>query len=157
MNKLIKFGAAALLAIFVTACGDKADPAADFKKLSDWSAAQQQSQLAFQTEFQKKVATQDPAQIEEALKDVNAKVAEIEKSLDALDIKSPEIKTLKDKMKSGLMLSNQLVADGLKIMQNPTDIEAQKVVQEKVEKVQQEMVELQKLQMELQQKYGAAK
>ncbi len=60
-------------------------------------------------------------------------------------------------MKSGLMLSNQLVADGLKIMQNPTDIEAQKVVQEKVEKVQQEMAELQKLQMELQQKYGAAK
>ncbi|HBO37278.1 MAG TPA: hypothetical protein DD638_01310, partial [Pasteurellaceae bacterium] len=74
-----------------------------------------------------------------------------------LDIKSPEIKTLKDKMKSTLALSNQLVSEGLKAVQNPADTEAQKSIQEKTQKVIQETTELQKLQIELQQKYGAAK
>ncbi len=153
MNKLIKLGAVALFSFFVVAC-NKADPAADLKKLTDWQAAQNQSQMAFQQEFQQKMATQDPAQIDAAVKDFGAKVAEIQKGLDALDIKSEEVKGLKDKMKAALVLSNELVLDSVKVMQNPTE-EAQKAILDKTQKVMQAQQDLVKLQSELQAKYPA--
>ena len=110
--------------------------------------------MAFQQEFQQKMATQDPAQIDAAVKDFGAKVAEIQKGLDALDIKSEEIKGLKDKMKAALVLSNELVLDSVKVMQNPTE-EAQKAILDKTQKVMQAQQDLVKLQSELQAKYPA--
>lgn len=153
MNKLIKLGAVALFSFFVVAC-NKADPAADFKKLTEWQAAQTQSQIAFQQEFQQKMATQDPAQIDAAVKDFGNKVTEIQKGLDALDIQSEEVKVLKDKMKEALVLSNELVMDSVKVMQNPTE-ESQKAIVEKTQKVMQTQQDLVKLQGELQAKFGA--
>lgn len=152
MNKLIKIGAVALFSLFVAAC-NKADPKADFKTLSDWSAAQQQSQIALQTELQQKLATQDPAQIEPVVNQFTAHVAEMEKSLAALDIKSPEIKVLKEKIEATLKQSNELVVEGLKAIKDPASVD-QDALAEKTQSVVKSAEELQKLQAELQQKFG---
>ncbi len=155
MNNLLKIGATIVFALFVAAC-NKADPAADFKKLTDWGAANQQTQAAFQAEFQKKVATQDPQQIEQAVSELNAKISEIEKSLNALDIQSPEIKPLKEKMKSTLALSSDLMKDSIALMKNPTE-EGVKALQDKTQHAVQATNELQQLQAQLAEKYGEKK
>ncbi|TCP95737.1 hypothetical protein EDC44_10716 [Cricetibacter osteomyelitidis] len=155
MNKFIKIAAVALFSLFVAAC-NKADPKADFKKLTDWSVAQQQAQLdlqKLQLELQQKVATQDLAQIEPTLDQFNTKIAEMQKSLEAVDVKSPEIKALKDKMISTWNASKDLMIDGLNAMKNPQSID-QKALMEKTQNAVKSAEELQKLQVELQQKFG---
>lgn len=152
MNKIIKLGAAALFSFFVVAC-NKADPAADYQKLVEWSTANQQSQLAFQQEYTQKLATGDIKQIEEAMNALSTRNAEVQKSLDSLDIKSKEINELKDKMKFVLSLSSELAKDGLQLITNPTE-ENQKLVEEKTQKATEATQELQKLQAEYAEKYG---
>lgn len=152
MNKIIKLGTAVLFALFVAAC-NKADPAADYQKLVEWSVANQQSQAAFQQEYMQKLSSGDETQIVEAMNALSARNADVQKSLNALDIKSPEIKQLKDKMQSVLTLTSELAKDGLALMNNATP-EATKVVQEKTEKTTAATAELQKLQAELAEKYG---
>lgn len=152
MNKIIKLGTAVLFALFVAAC-NKADPAADYQKLVEWSVANQQSQAAFQQEYMQKLSSGDETQIAEAMNALSARNAEVQKSLNALDIKSPEIKQLKDKMQSVLTLTSELAKDGLALMNNATP-EATKAVLEKTEKTTAATVELQKLQAELAEKYG---
>ena len=158
MNKLIKVGAIALFSLFVAAC-NKADPAADFKKLTDWQNAQTQSFLALQNDLQQKVATQDPAQIEEAVKTFTAKIEETQKTLDALDIQSDEIKPLKEKIKNAFVLSNELMADSIKVIQTPPSDpqqaqQLQQALQSKMEAANKAAQELVTLQAELQNKYG---
>ena len=152
MNKLIKVGAVALFSLFVVAC-NKADPAADLKKLVDWQTSHMASQQNFQVEFQKKIASQDPAQIDAAVKEFSEKIAETQKGLDALDIQSDEVKVLKEKMKATLVVSNELVVDSVKAMQNPT-AEAQQAIIKKSEEAMKGAQELLKIRTELQQKYN---
>ena len=108
MKKLFKILSVTLFAFVVTACGDKADPAAEFKKLNDWSVNNQQAVMTLQTEIQQSLASQDQAKIEEAVKKFNDKFAEFQKELDAIEVKDPEIKAFKDKVKNGLVSSNKL-------------------------------------------------
>lgn len=152
MKKLMKLSATLLFAFFLSAC-EKPDPAADFKKLVEFGEKQQQSQVAFQTELRQKLATQDPQQIEAALTEFNQKVMQITKELDAVEVKSDEIKSFKSKMKDGLTLSSELLADSIKVMQNPTE-EGQKALQEKTQNTLKTAQELQQIQMELQKKYA---
>ena len=152
MNKLFKILSVTLFAFVVTACGDKADPAAEFKKLNDWSVNNQQAVMTLQTEIQQSLASQDPAKIEEAVKKFNDKFAEFQKELDAIEVKDPEIKAFKDKVKNGLVSSNKLITDVITLMKSPT-AELQKQVQEETQKVMQEAMEVTKLQAELQKKY----
>ncbi|MDO4430565.1 MAG: hypothetical protein Q4B95_04605 [Lonepinella koalarum] len=155
MNKLLKIGAPVLFAFFLSAC-DKPDPAADFKRLMEFSEKQQQSQIAFQAELQQKLASQDPKQIEVALNDFSEKVKATAKDLEAVEVKSDEVKAFKVKMTEALNLSNELLADSVKMMQNPT-IEAQQALQQKSQQALKTAEELQKQQAELQQKYTPAK
>ena len=152
MKKLFKILSVTLFAFVVTACGDKADPAAEFKKLNDWSVNNQQAVMTLQTEIQQSLASQDQAKIEEAVKKFNDKFAEFQKELDAIEVKDPEIKAFKDKVKNGLISSNKLITDVITLMKSPT-AELQKQVQEETQKVMQEAMEVTKLQAELQKKY----
>ena len=152
MKKLFKILSVTLFAFVVTACGDKADPAAEFKKLNDWSVNNQQAVMTLQTEIQQSLASQDPAKIEEAVKKFNDKFAEFQKELDAIEVKDPEIKAFKDKVKNGLVSSNKLITDVITLMKSPT-AELQKQVQEETQKVMQQAMEVTKLQAELQKKY----
>lgn len=152
MNKIIKFGATIIFTFFLVAC-NKGDPAADYQKLVEWSANNQQSQLAFQQEYEQKLATGDIKQIEEAMNALSVRNAEVQKSLDSLDINSKEINELKDKMKFVLSLSSELAKDGLKLITNPTE-ETQRLVEEKTQKATEATLELQKLQAEYAEKYG---
>ncbi|WP_373820352.1 lipoprotein HlpB [Glaesserella sp.] len=190
MNKMTKISAAALFAIFLTACDKPADkpateapkaetpaaqqpaPAAeapkteaapvaadqqgieDFKKIVEWNQAQEQTLAGFQAELQQKLASQDKAQIEEALKTFTSKVDEVLKSLDSLDIKNADVNVFKAKTKETLTLSNELIAESVKAMANPTATDVQKVIQDKTQQLMQSGAELQKLQAELQQKFG---
>ena len=152
MNKLFKILSVTLFAFVVTACGDKADPAAEFKKLNDWSVNNQQAVMTLQTEIQQSLASQDQAKIEEAVKKFNDKFAEFQKELDAIEVKDPEIKAFKDKVKNGLVSSNKLITDVITLMKSPT-AELQKQVEEGTKKLMQDASEVTKLQAELQKKY----
>ncbi len=125
----------------------------DFKKLVEWNQAQEKALASSQAELQQTLATQDKAKIEEALKTFTTKVAEVLKSLDALDVKNADVVAFKAKTKETLELSNDLIAESVKVMANPT-AEAQKLIQEKSQKLMATGTELQKLQAELQQKFG---
>ena len=152
MNKLFKILSVTLFVFVVTACGDKANPAAEFKKLNDWSVNNQQAVMTLQTEIQQSLAAQDPAKIEEAVKKFNDKFAEFQKELDAIEVKDPEIKAFKDKVKNGLISSNKLITDVITLMKSPT-AELQKQVEEGTKKLMQDASEVTKLQAELQKKY----
>ena len=152
MKKLFKILSVTLFAFVVTACGDKADPAAEFKKLNDWSVNNQQAVMTLQTEIQQSLASQDQAKIEEAVKKFNDKFAEFQKELDAIEVKDPEIKAFKDKVKNGLVSSNKLITDVITLMKSPT-AELQKQVEEGTKKLMQDASEVTKLQAELQKKY----
>lgn len=152
MNKLFKILSVTLFVFVVTACGDKANPAAEFKKLNDWSVNNQQAVMTLQTEIQQSLASQDQAKIEEAVKKFNDKFAEFQKELDAIEVKDPEIKAFKDKVKNGLISSNKLITDVITLMKSPT-AELQKQVEEGTKKLMQDASEVTKLQAELQKKY----
>ncbi|QBQ64465.1 lipoprotein HlpB [Actinobacillus indolicus] len=125
----------------------------DFKKLVEWNQAQEKALASSQAELQQTLATQDKAKIEEGLKAFTIKVADVLKSLDALEIKNADVLAFKAKTKETLELSNDLIAESVKVMANPTP-EAQKLIQEKSQKLMESGNALQKLQAELQQKFG---
>ncbi|WP_373768206.1 lipoprotein HlpB [Glaesserella sp.] len=128
--------------------------AEDFKKIVDWNLSQEKALAGFQAELQQKLASQDKAQIEEALKTFTTKVDEVLKSLDALEIKNADVNAFKAKTKETLTLSNELIAESVKAMANPSATDVQKVIQDKTQQLMQSGADLQKLQAELQQKFG---
>ncbi|ABN73436.1 hypothetical protein ACQP31_01760 [Actinobacillus pleuropneumoniae] len=157
MKKLATIGAVALLAFSVTAC-NKADPAADYKKFQEWYQVQEQTQATAQAELQKQLtevmsqAQKDPKALEAVLNTFAGKVQETLKSLDAVDVKSAEIKALKDKTKAVLGLSNEVISEQVKVMAAPT-AEAQQAIQAKATQLNQAAQELQKLQADLKAKF----
>lgn len=157
MKKLATIGAVALLAFSVTAC-NKADPAADYKKFQEWYQVQEQTQATAQAELQKQLtevmsqAQKDPKALETVLNTFAGKVQETLKSLDAVDVKSEEIKALKDKTKAVLGLSNEVISEQVKVMAAPT-AEAQQAIQAKAQQLNQAAQELQKLQADLKAKF----
>ncbi|ABY68939.1 hypothetical protein [Actinobacillus pleuropneumoniae] len=157
MKKLATIGAVALLAFSVTAC-NKADPAVDYKKFQEWYQVQEQTQATAQAELQKQLtevmsqAQKDPKALEAVLNTFAGKVQETLKSLDAVDVKSAEIKALKDKTKAVLGLSNEVISEQVKVMAAPT-AEAQQAIQAKATQLNQAAQELQKLQADLKAKF----
>ena len=130
-----------------------AEGAADFKKVVEWNQAQEKGLAEAQNALQQKLATQDKTQIEEGLKAFKVKVDEVLKSLDALEVKNADVANFKAKTKETLTLSNELIAESVKAMTAPT-AELQNVIQEKTQKLMQSGADLQKLQAELQAKFG---
>ncbi|WGE89760.1 hypothetical protein [Actinobacillus arthritidis] len=160
MKKLATLGAVALLAFSVTAC-NKADPVADYKKFQEWYQMQEKTQATAQAEFQKQLAEvmgqqqKDPKAIEALLSNFASKVQETLKSLDAIDVKSEEIKALKDKTKAVLGLSNEVLTEQVKVMSTPANEAqaAQQAIQAKAQQLTQVAQELQKLQADLKAKF----
>lgn len=173
MNKFTKISAAALFALFLTACDKPAEKTAeapkaeaaqaqvtqavdqqevaDFQKIVEWNQAQEAALAESQAALQETIATGDKAKIEESLKVFTTKVAEVLSSLDAVEVKSEAVSLFKAKTKETLTLSNDLITESVKVMANPT-AEAQQVIQEKSQVLIKAGQELQQLQLQLQQR-----
>lgn len=158
MKKLATLGLTALLAFGLVGC-KKEDPAAEYKKFQAWQQSQEQVQQTAQAEFQTKLAAfmqseqKDPKVLNDLLNGLSTRIQESVKSLDSVDVKSAEVKALKDKTKALLTLSTDVLAEQTKVLVAPSE-EAQKAVQAKAAQLQQSVVELQKLQADLQAKFG---
>lgn len=128
---------------------------ADFQKLVDWNASQESAMAAAQAELQQKLASQDPKQIQEGLSAFNKKVEETVKSLDAIEVSDAQIKTFKEKTKSVLTLSSEVISEQVKTISTPNDQAALQSVQQKAQSLIEAGNELQKLNVELQQRFSA--
>ncbi|HHW7507281.1 TPA: lipoprotein HlpB [Mannheimia haemolytica] len=128
---------------------------ADYQKLVDWNTAQESTMATAQAELQKKLATQDPKQIQEGLSAFNKKVEETVKSLDAIEVSDAQIKTFKEKTKSVLTLSSEVISEQVKTISTPNDQAALQAVQQKAQSLIEAGNELQKLNVELQQRFSA--
>lgn len=128
---------------------------ADFQKLVDWNASQESAMSAAQAELQQKLASQDPKQIQEGLSTFNKKVEETVKSLDAIEVSDAQIKTFKEKTKSVLTLSSEVISEQVKTISTPNDQAALQSVQQKAQSLIEAGNELQKLNVELQQRFSA--
>lgn len=128
---------------------------ADFQKLVEWNAAQEQTMAAAQAELQQKLTSQDPKQIQEGLSAFNKKVEDTIKSLDAINVSDEQIKAFKEKTKSVLELSSDVLSSQVKVMTTPNDASLVETIQKKSEALIGASTELQKLNAELQQRFMA--
>lgn len=174
MNKLTKIGATALFALFLSACDKAADtqpaPAAnttgpvealseaakaDFQKILEWNQLQDKQLAEANAALQQKLVTQDPKQIQEGLTEFNKQVEFMVKSLEAIEVSDAQIKAFKDKTKQVLSLSSEVLVGQVKAMATPNDQAAAQSVQQKSQTLIEAGSELQKLNVELQQRFNA--
>lgn len=180
MNKFTKISAAALLTLFLAACDKPAtnatteapkaeqtaqptqaavavDPQGveDFKKLLEWNKSQEQALGSLHEELQQRIVTGEKSKIEEGFKLLVAKIDEVSKSLDGLEVKNAEVSAFKEKIKQNFSLSKDLAASYVTSMVNPT-AENQKLVQEKSQVIIKAGQELQLMQNQLQSKFVPA-
>lgn len=132
--------------------GNSQDEAADFQKIVEWNQTQEAALAQYQVALQEVLATGDKVKIEESLKIFTRKVKDVLKSLDAVDVKSESVAQFKAKTKETLMLSNELIADSVKAMANPSE-EINKVLQEKSQVLVKAGNDLKKLEEQLKQKF----
>lgn len=128
---------------------------ADFQKLVEWNTSQESSMAAAQAELQQKLATQDPKQIQEGLNAFNKKVEDTLKSLDTIEVADAQMKAFKEKTKSVLMLSSEVLSEQVKTLSTPNDQAAVQALQQKTQTLIEAGNELQKLNVELQQRFMA--
>lgn len=124
---------------------------ADFKKIIDWNKAQEAELAALQDKLQEAVKSGDKAKVEEEMKAYSAKVDDVLKSLDGVEVKDAEVVNFKGKTKDILALSKDLMIESIKVMANP-DAKAQESIQEKAKVLLNAGHELQQLQQQLHQK-----
>lgn len=185
MNKFTKISATALVALFLAACDKPApkapatEPAktteatpavkpveataaapseaakADYQKLAAWNAEQEQSMQAAQVELQQKLATQDPKQMQEGLVAFNKKVEDTVKSLEAVNVSDAQLKELKEKSKSALTLSSEVLNEQVKVLSNPTDESLKQSAQKKSETLIEVNTELQRISAEVEKRFSA--
>ena len=135
---------------------------ADYKKLLEWNKAQEQVQLDAQQKLQQNlvaaVQEKDDKKVKEAINTFNQSVADTIASLDALELKSESIKTVKEQTKKVLNLATALLVEQANVsLINPTPTqEQQKAYAEKAEALRNAMAELQKQSVELEQKFNPA-
>lgn len=151
MIKITKMGIAILLSLFLVACDKPAmvntneQGIVDFQKIMEWKQTQEQVLAASHIELEKKLATQDDAQIKEGFKLFADDIRGILNSLDSLDIKHGEVAIFKEKTKDSLSVLNE-VFDAM--VNRAPDIA------EKKDKLIQIGSDVQKIQSELQAKFG---
>lgn len=134
-----------------------ATAAEELKKLMAWGQKQQAEMLKLQGDLQQKLATQDAAQIIEAGKTFEAKFAEIQKELEAMETKDKDVNTLRLKMYSTMTLSSQLITDAVKMASDPASAASlQAEIQRKTAALQQLAADVQKTSVELMQKLGVS-
>ncbi|MFA9489252.1 MULTISPECIES: lipoprotein HlpB [unclassified Mannheimia] len=184
MNKFTKISATALVALFLAACEKPAQKVeetapvqttiettksaettqiatpseaakADYQKLATWNAEQKKSMQAAQAELQQKLATQDPKQMQEGLVAFNQKVEATVKSLDAVDVSDAQLKELKEKSKSALTLSSEVLNEQVKVLANPTDEALRQSAQKKAEALIEVNTELQRISAEVEKRFSA--
>lgn len=132
-----------------------AEAIADFQKIVTWNAEQEQALASSQAELQEKLASKDPKQIQEGLSQFTKKVDEVVKSLESINISDEQVKAFKEKTKSVLVLSSDLIAEQVKAISAPNDQTLQQSLQQKTQNLIQSGTELQKLQADLQQRFMA--
>lgn len=128
---------------------------ADYQKLATWNAEQEKSMQAAQAELQQKLATQDPKQMQEGLVAFNQKVEATVKSLEAVDVSDAQLKELKEKSKSALTLSSEVLNEQVKVLANPTDEALRQSAQKKAEALIEVNTELQRISAEVEKRFSA--
>ncbi|MEG9530105.1 lipoprotein HlpB [Mannheimia indoligenes] len=128
---------------------------ADYQKLAAWNAEQEKSMQAAQVELQQKLATQDPKQMQEGLVAFNKKVEDTVKSLDAVDLSDAQLKELKEKSKSALTLSSEVLNEQVKVLSNPADEALKQSAQKKSEALIEINTELQRISAEVEKRFSA--
>ena len=135
---------------------------ADYKKLLEWNKAQEQVQLDAQQKLQQNlvaaVQEKDDKKVKDAINTFNQSVADTIASLDALELKSESIKTVKEQTKKVLNLATALLVEQANVsLINPTPTQEQQTAYaEKAEALRNAMAELQKQSVELEQKFNPA-
>ncbi|OOR99619.1 hypothetical protein B0187_04715 [Haemophilus paracuniculus] len=174
--KLIKLSVAALIALVLSACGDKPatttstpakaettqtvenkdTTAEDYKKFLEWQAVQEKalndSTISAVANVDKNDAKALKTAIDQALLGA---INNIKASAATLDIKDPKVNTLKEKVIEVMSLGAELVVEGEKLTQNPSQ-EAHKAFNDLKTKLEQAAKEGQAIEAELNQKYGPA-
>ncbi|TDQ59455.1 hypothetical protein EDC45_0103 [Mesocricetibacter intestinalis] len=153
MKTLIKLGGILLLTLTaLTACSD---PAADLKKLQNWDKENVATQQQIQNELQQSLATlKDPKDLQPILDNYKTKVQDLVKSLDQVEIKSNEIKPLKEKSKQVFLAATEVTVDSLNTLIVSRSEESVQALKEKTQALEKSVGELSKLQSDLEQKYG---
>ncbi|MDY2946517.1 MAG: lipoprotein HlpB [Mannheimia varigena] len=128
---------------------------ADYQKLVAWNAEQEASMAAAQAELQQKLATQDAKQMQDGLSTFSKKVEDTVKSLDAVEVSDTQLKEFKEKTKSVLTLSNEVISEQVKALSNPSDEAAKQALQQKTQTLINAGNELQQLNVALQQRFAA--
>ncbi|MEG9499187.1 lipoprotein HlpB [Mannheimia indoligenes] len=128
---------------------------ADYQKLAAWNAEQEKSMQAAQVELQQKLATQDPKQMQEGLVAFNKKVEDTVKSLEAVDLSDAQLKELKEKSKSALTLSSEVLNEQVKVLSNPADEALKQSAQKKSEALIEINTELQRISAEVEKRFSA--
>lgn len=145
MNKLTKLGAVALFSLVLAAC-NKADPAEDYQKLTQWNAEQSkielEAQQVFQRDFNEALQSNDSSKAQAALETFAKALKASADSLDKLDVGSDEIKALKVKNKEVLTLSSDVFFIQSKNIAEHSE-ETQKALADKIEALNKANSELQ--------------
>ena len=145
MNKLVKFGAAALFSLFIVAC-NKSDPAADYQKLTQWNEEQTkvevEAQQTFQRDFNEALQKNDGVKAKAALDTFAKALKASADSLDKLDLSSDEVKKLRDQNKVVLTLSSEVFSLQSQHLDAPTE-EAQNTLKAKVDELNKAKAQLQ--------------
>ncbi|QLD32539.1 lipoprotein HlpB [Mannheimia varigena] len=128
---------------------------ADYQKLVAWNAEQEASMAAAQAELQQKLATQDAKQMQDGLSAFSKKVEDTVKSLDAVEVSDTQLKEFKEKTKSVLTLSNEVISEQVKALSNPSDEAAKQALQQKTQTLINAGNELQQLNVALQKRFAA--
>lgn len=185
MDKFTKMTAATLFSLFLAACDKPAEAPAsstqapvatettnvqstqvmdqvgveDYNKLAEWNKEHEKSIETAQLSLQEQLQSQDEKQIEEALKAFKGTLDEVLVSLDKLDIKHVEVNALKGKLREILVGSSDVMNESVNIMMAPEKVATEEIkqrLQNKTENLQNTVLELQKLEAELSQKFGGA-
>lgn len=176
--KLIKLSVATLIALLLSACGDKPattesstatkaetkqttvenkdTTAEDYKKFLEWQAVQEKALNDSTITAVANVDKNDAKALKTAIdKALLGAIENIKTSAATLEIKDPKVNTLKEKVLEVMSLGAELVAEGEKLNENPSQ-EAHKAFNDLKAKLEQAAKEGQAIEAELNQKYGPA-
>lgn len=182
MKNTMKLTAAVLLALSLAACGQKeaastttaSAPAAqaqapaansaeqakaDYAKLIAWTEKSQQEQQQFQADVQAAQAQLQGKSKEEVAAEMGKfkeRLTAIAKSLDEVQVSSPEIVEYKKLNQEALAFADEAFQFSIEGLLNPESVQAkQKEMEEKMKAFMPKAEALQKMALELDAKYGA--
>lgn len=167
MKKLTKLGIVALFTLFLSACDQVAQKntstqnqnmainveqaKTDYQKLINWKVGQEDYFNQFQNELQQFINAKDQAKIEQAMAGFQQKSNQFLAQLNSIEVKTPEVNTLKAKAADNFVILNELLIVAVNAVLNRTQ-EALAAIQQKQQELATSTAEIEKLQLQLENK-----